>query len=492
MLAAALLLGAGAPEVSVEPDVPATATDLQRERAQNSPQLAVDPTDPRFVVLAHRVDGPQFGCGLQVSGDTGRTWLPAEPVPELPDGAERCYAPEVAFGPDGTLYVVFLGLHGNDNAPMGAFLTTSTDRGRTFTAPRRVLGGEPYMVRLAVDRAHEPDGRLHVAWVEPTAPPVLGGFSPAPNRILAAHSDDGGETFSAPIRANEPGRARVVAPALAVGPDERVHVAYYDLRGDVRSFQGLEGPVWDGPWSLVVATSHDGGRRFGAHAVVDDAVRRHERVMLIFTTPSASLAADDDGRLFAAWTDARHGDADVLLRRSTDAGRAWEAPVRLNDDRQGNGRVQHLPALSVAADGRVDAIFYDRRADPEHVRSHVSYTYSRDGGRTFAANTTLTSEPFDTRTGARYPIPSARGQVELGSRLALAAARDGALAAWTDTRLPHTGLLHQDVFTTRVRHAATASPAGPGLPIAALAGLLAVGAATAWHLRRGRGGGTGG
>ncbi|MGH9222251.1 MAG: hypothetical protein ACRD2W_00255 [Acidimicrobiales bacterium] len=58
----------------VEPDMPVTATNATKELAQNSPTLAVDPTDERFVALASRIDGQEFSCALHVSGDGGRTW----------------------------------------------------------------------------------------------------------------------------------------------------------------------------------------------------------------------------------------------------------------------------------------------------------------------------------------------------------------------------------------------------------------------------------
>lgn len=60
-----------------------------------------------------------------------------------------------------------------------------------------------------------------------------------------------------------------MAPALAIGADRAVHVAYYDLEGDAVDYQGLEGPTWDGNWSLVVSTSPDGGKRFDRGVVVE-------------------------------------------------------------------------------------------------------------------------------------------------------------------------------------------------------------------------------
>lgn len=445
--------GAGA-AVAVLKDTPATANTLARPRAQNSAVLAEDPTDGRFVALAHRVDAPDFGCGLQVSGDGGRGWVPAEPVPELPEGAEKCYAPEIAFDREGTLFYLFIGLAGRGNSPMGVFLTTSDDHAQTFSEPRRVLGPGSYQVRMAVDPEMGDRGRLHLAWLRVASDAPLGGLPPPPNPIVAAFSDDGGETFSQPVQVSDPQRALSVAPALAVGGDHAVHVLYYDLRDDRRDYQGLEGDTWPGRWSLVSATSSDGGRRFRRGVVVDDRLKPPERVMLIYTMPPPALGVGSRGRLFAAWHDDRNGDWDVFLRRSSDGGRSWERTRRLNDDRVGNGRDQYLPRLSVAPSGRLDAVFLDRRGDSKNVRNHTYYTHSGDGGDEFAANVRLSSASSDSRHGQRYSIPSAEGKHDFGARLGLLSRDSAALAAWTDSRNAlGRGIFAgatQDIFTTAV------------------------------------------
>lgn len=414
---------------------------------QNSPVIASDPQEPRFVVLANRFDGPEFSCGLQLSGDGGRGWIRAEPVPELPAGAERCYAPEVAFDGDGVLYYLFIGLRGRGNEPMGVFLTRSSDRGRTFTRPRKVLGPDNYQVRMAIDPSAGESARIHLVWLHSSADAPTGGLPPPPNPILAAYSDDEGETFSRPTQVSDPARPRSLAPALALGPDHSVHVVYYDLREDFRDYQGLEGAAWTGRWSLVTSSSFDGGKSFGRGGVVNAALVPPERVMLIFTMPPASLVADQSGRLYAAWHDARNGDWDVFVSRSTDVGRSWSRPLRANDDARGNGRHQYLPRLSLAPDGRLDTAFYDRRNDPKNVRNDVYFASSQDGGASFSRNLKLTSESSSSRIGQRYAVPSAKGQVEFGSRLGLLSRATGALAAWTDTR--NTTLApQQDIFAT--------------------------------------------
>lgn len=474
----------------VLPELPATPQDLTRRVANNSPMLAVDSLDRRFVVLAHRQDAPAFSCGLQVSGDRGRNWLGVQAVRPLPRGAERCYAPEVAFDREGTLFYLFVGLRSRGNTPMGAFLTTSRDRGRTFSKPRRILGGHRYMVRMAIDPDAGRAGRIHLVWLQANSPPPTGGLPPPPNPILSAYSDDGGSSFSRPVRVSDADRPLSVAPALALGPQGQVHVLYYDHVDDVRDYQGREGSAWSGNWSLVSATSNDGGRTFGRGTLVDDRLVPPERVMLIFTMPPPALAADERGRLFAAWDDARNGDRDVFLKRSPDGGRTWGRSARLNDDPAEDGSHQYMPRVAVSSSGRVDAIFYDRRNNMQNRGNDVYLTFSTDGGRTFSPNVRVTRQDSDSRIGPRYGVPSASGLVEFGSRIGLVASPDRAIAAWTDTR--HTapgGPTAQDIFATHLVFGAPGTQTGrrsapPWLPLAIIAALAAAAALAAFARKR--------
>lgn len=433
----------------LEDDVPVTAMNEVLEPANNSPLLLADPTEPKFVVLANRLDAPDFSCALQVSGDSGGSWLPAQPVPSLPAGAEKCYAPEVAFGPDGRLHYLFVGLAGAGNEPMGVFLSTSDDRARSFSPPRLVLGPRNFAVRMAIDPSIGDEGRIHLVWLSATSDPPLGGFGLPPNPILAAHSDDGGETFSRPVEVSDADRQYVVAPALTLGADHSVHVAYYDLQDDVRDYQGLQGPVWEGTWSVVLSSSTDGGQRFSAGTVIDDAITPSERVMLIFTMPPPALVAKDEV-VCAGWTDARYGDPDVLLRCSGDLGNTWQELRRLNDDPVGNGTRQYLPRLATSPEGRLDAVFFDRRLDPQNINNDVFYTYSSDGGQHFAPNLRLSRRSSNARIGQQYVGPAAEGQYEWGARLALLATPKGAVAAWPDTRHVVPPSTEQDLFATTV------------------------------------------
>lgn len=455
----------------VKPDVPVTPMDLGMGPSNNSPVLAADPDDPRFVVMANRLDAPDFGCALQVSGDGGQGWRTADAVSRLPPGVDKCYAPEVAFDNNGVLYYLFVGLAGRGNEPVGAYLVTSVDQTRTFSAPHLVLGPLNFGVRMIIDQTLGKAGRIHLVWLHATSDPPVGSLGPPPNPILAAHSDDGGQTFSEPVQVSDPDRRLVVAPTLAVGPNHEVSVAYYDLGDDVRDYQGLEGPTWEGTWSIVLARSTDGGRHFARGRVVDDSIVAGERVMLIFTMPPPALVNVGE-RICVAWADARNGDPDALLRCSTDGGISWADLRRLNDDQMSNGVRQYLPRLAVTPDGRLGAAFFDRRDDPENVHNHVYYTYSVDGGVRFEPNIRLTRYDSHSQVGQRYAGPAAKDQYEFGSRLGLLSWPNGTIAAWPDTRNARIGSTNQDIFATKIDFDTTVSQ-----PLAIrLIGFLLVGA----------------
>jgi hypothetical protein len=305
---------------------------------------------------------------------------------------------------------------------------------------------------MVIDPSVGENGRLHLVWLQTSTPPPTGGFAPTDNPIVAAYSDDGGETFSEPARVSDPERPRVVGPQAVLGPDGTLHVSYFDLGDDLRDYQGLQGPTYEGTWSVLTTRSADGGESFEPSVVVDDEVRPRDRVILIFTMPPPGLGVGRDGRVYVAWEDARSGDSDVYVGRSMDGGSSWERPVRVNDDPEGNGSTQYLPQLAVAPSGRVDVIFYDRRDDARDLFNHVYYTSSGDHGETWAANVRSTSDSGPARSGQRYLIPSSRGRNDIGMRLGLVASDTRTLAAWADTRNAAISP-YQDVFATTVEHA---------------------------------------
>ena len=433
--------------------------------ANNSPSAGGNPANRDNVVVVSRVDRPGFSAALRWSMDGGRSWRRTS-LP-LPPGKDRPYAPDAAFAPDGTLYVTYVNLVGRGNTPENLWIVRSRDGGRTLSQPVRVAGELSFQGRVAVDAR----GMVHVTYLRAAA---VGLLSLAPSsRIVATRSSDGGRTFSQPVFLSDRRRLRVGAASPVIDADGDLVVLYEDFKGDVRDFSNQPGPPWPEPFGLVITRSPDGGRTFSRGVEIESNVVPTQR-FLAFLPVFPSIAPGPDGSLVVAWADGRNGDEDVFLRRSED-GRAWSAPVRVNDNPLGDGTAQYLPQVGVAPDGRIDAVFLDRRRDPRNVKTDAFVAFSQDDGRSFE-NVRASSRSFDSRVG-----PSAASYLEpdLGSRLGLVSFDDVALPVWTDTRLGTQASARQDILSARVK------PGRSGTALLLLAGGLLIGGAVCLGLWRG-------
>lgn len=119
----------------------------------------------------------------------------------------------------------------------------------------------------------------------------------------------------------------------------------------------------------------------------------------------------------------------------------WSGPVRVNDTPKGDGTAQYLPKLSVAPDGRLDVLYYDRRADGTNVLNEVSLQSSFDEGKSFIPRVKVSDRAFSSRIGFGLE----RGLPDLGSRLGLLSTDSRAYAVWTDTRAGSVRTAKQDI-----------------------------------------------
>ena len=439
--------------------------------ANNSPSVARNPARPQNVVISHRVDRPGFSGALHWSVDGGATWQ--HTTLPLPEGKDRPYAPDVAFGPDGTLYVSYVHLEGTGNVPASLWLSRSTDGGRTLSPPTNVAGQLTFQARLAVDGA----GTVHLTWLQAREVglfKLVGG----PNPVVASRSTDGGRSFSDPVQVSDRSRQRVGAASPVIDSNGHLVVLYQDFKGDRRDFEFLEGPVWEEPFALVVTRSSDGGRSFDTGTELESGVVPTKR-FLVFVPEFPSVAAGPGGALYVAWSDGRNGDEDVFLRRSGDGGRTWQGARRVNDNAEKDGTAQYLPRVAVEPEGRVDVLFLDRRRDHANVMTDATLASSHDEGRSFD-NVTVSSQPFDSRVG---PAASGEFGIDFGSRLAVLSG-EPTLAAWTDTRLGNEDTGRQDVMSATVGVPAPPGGLARGPVIAGLLALSVLALAGSWMTGR--------
>ena len=453
--------------------VNAGAGDLGDISAHNSPTVVRNPRDRRNVIVTNRIDSPDFSCAVHVSRDAGRTWKRTR-VPIPPGPGRKCYAPDAAFAPDGTLYLSYVTLQGRGNTPSAVWLASSRDGGRTLGAPRRVAGPLAFQVRLSADPRRS--GSLYVSYVQAREVGTLRFTSGNP--IMLTRSDDGGRRWTPPVRASSPARSRVLAPSSVVGRDGELYVLYLDVGDDTLDYEGgheaQAGPPYAGRFTLVVARSQDRGATW-AESVVDDRVAPTRR-FIAFLPPFPSLAIDrSSGKLYVAFEDRRDGDPDAQVWSLAPGASTWTGPVRVNDTPLRDGTAQYLPKVAVAPDGRVDVVYYDRRDDDgSNVFNDVSLQSSSDGGRTFGSRVVLSQTAFDSRIG----FGNERGLADLGSRLGLDAYDDGALAVWSDTRSGTEASIKQNIYIARAEIGTSSTAAAlryTGLALI-LCGLLALAA----------------
>ena len=117
--------------------------------------------------------------------------------------------------------------------------------------------------------------------------------------------------------------------------------------------------------------------------------------------------------------------SDVMFVRSTDRGRTFSAPRRINDDPVNHAKWHWFGTLSVAPNGRLDAVWLDTRNAANNTDSQLFYSYSLDGGNTWSVNIAI-SNSFNPFLG--YP-----NQNKLGDYITVVSGNTAANVAYAAT-----------------------------------------------------------
>jgi len=345
--------------------------------AANEPSIAIDPNQPNRMAIGWRqfdtvVDSFRQ-AGVAWSDDGGLTW---HALPPLDPGIFRS-DPVLLADEDGVFYY---------NSLLGGAFSTwiyrSYDGGKTWIDPVFAFGGDKQW--MAVDRTSGPSrGALYQAWNT-----AGNNYFPATfNRSL-----DGGETWSSPMAIPGP----PILGTLAVGINGEVFVVGADSSAGSSvvvtrslipgnpSFEPTFQPETPlGMGSLVRGPAVNPGGLGGQPIIeVDRSSKLYRGSVYVFSSIDP-LGADP---------------ADVLFARSTDGGATWHPSLRVNDDPVGNGAFQWFGTMSVAPNGRIDAVWNDTRDSGESRYSAIYYAFSLDGGASFSPNFRIT-DAYDSLIG---------------------------------------------------------------------------------------------
>jgi hypothetical protein len=301
-------------------------------QAQTEQTIAVDPRDPRNVLIG-------YISGLSVSHDGGRSWRRSSVSCAGDNNPE--------FDRGGTAYFEC------DNN--GVEVYVSTNGGDYFSGPINAVSGldnngdlvdRPWLVRGA-------DGHTVVlGWESFFTNPV--GW------VYVKVSKNGGRTWGPARRvddlsadpAEQDPRQRPV-----VGADGTIYVAYASGHNPFPTGQTL-------PTSFVVARSRDAGaswRRTVAAADITRSSSPQEESEAI-----SSLAADQSrrrpGHVALAWADQRGGnESRILVATSVDGGAHWSGPKDVSGAPPGSVDQRDHPEIGFAPDGRLFVVWRDRR-----------------------------------------------------------------------------------------------------------------------------------
>lgn len=358
--------------VSVQVNTNAQGQNIVGDAA-NEPSIAIDPTDPDRIVVGWRhfrtVNDNFREAGMAYSHDGGETWT----FPGVLEPGQFRSDPVLDTDNFGTFYYYSL------SALDACEMFISDDGGVSWDGPIPARGGDKNW--LVVDKSgSEGDGHLYCDWnIQFSC--CNGDFT---------RSSDGGNTYSNPVRLpNAPKWG-----SLAVAPDGTVIIA--GATPDQRSFlvsQSQNAKDAGQTPSFVLARQVDMGgtvlfRMFANPAGLGG--------QLWVDTPKPGGPNPDHIYLLVS-VDPPGGDsADVMFVRSTDGGDTYGAPIKVNDDAGQNW--QWFGTMSVAPNGRIDAIWNDSRNSGQSNVVEVFYSYSIDGGLNWSPNQPV-SPAFNSRVG---------------------------------------------------------------------------------------------
>jgi hypothetical protein len=479
-------------------------SDTGAARGHVTPALATDPNDTQTLVIAEG-DAYSSRCMVHVSRNGGLTWSPATQPQTPPDWPGCGFAvtgviADLAFAPDGTLYYAFSAFQPS-TYQQRIYLARSTDLGLTWETtalprigpdPAKREFGADAMPSIVVDR--EDPNNVYVAWWSNNGtwnlPGTISGAESSvwcrlvDNRIIArpwiAVSTDRGRSFGPPVDMAPGIDHCTTEPYITQGKDGEI-LAFFGQ--STRTTEAGKAP----PAHLFFSVSRDRGKTFTARPIheqsgpADGPAATSTSDWLGAPSPGVDL---ETGTIYVAWEDLGAGVPRILFKRSTDGGRTWSEPVKVNDadGKRDFDFVEQFPTLSVAENGRIDVVWYDYRNDPvfkEGDRRNgfqdVYYASSANGGRTWSKNVRVNDRGIDRRFGPRR-------QGSINGPLGLVSTDKVVFVAWDDTRNGNEANAAEDIYFTRIRYAPPAEAFGGetgGGTSAWVAGLLGAAVALA-------------
>jgi|GEM_PF-329912 len=371
--------------------------------AANEPSIAIDPTNPNNMVIGWRqfntVSSNFRQAGYGYTTDGGQTWW----FPGVIDPGVFHSDPVLSADAEGNFYYNSL----EQDFTCYVYKSSFIFGGFFWDGGTFAHGGDKQW--MVVDKTNSVGkGNQYAFWTSSFSTCLPGFFT---------RSADQGESFedcteipSSPYWGTE-----------AISQSGTLYVSGW---GDTSFVVGISSTAKDSgasvSWDTVITVSLDGSIAYGTDpnpgglagqtwiAVDNSNGPFHGYVYLLCSVQHNSVA----------------DPLDVMFARSSDGGLTWSSPVRVNDDTS-TTNYQWFGTMSVAPNGRIDAVWLDTRDNPGTVLSSLYYSFSIDGGVTWSPNERL-SQAFDPHLG--WPQ-----QNKMGDYYHMISDNTGAHLAWAAT-----------------------------------------------------------
>lgn len=369
--------------------------------AANEPSIAINPLNPNQIAIGWRqfddISSDFRQAGYAYSIDAGQTWT----FPDRIEAGVFRSDPVLDFDTDGNFFYNSLTVPG-----YLCDVFKSTNGGASWGLPVDGKGGDKQW--MAIDRTNgQGRGNIYSAW---------SSYASSCDPDIFTRSTDGGLSYENCSFIDGDPRFGT----MAIGTNGELYVAGFDynLGTTVISFSTnaqIPGSVVN--WQAVLVNM-DG-------YITSGPVNPAGLLGQVNVETDLSGTSTNGNVYMLASMEMFNGDpSDVVFVRSTDGGNTWSAPVKLNDDVSFTNN-QWLGALSVAPNGRLDAVWLDTRDAPGSDSSALYYSYSTDGGLTWSVNEQM-SPLFDPHVG--YPV-----QQKMGDYFDMISDENGAHVAWAGT-----------------------------------------------------------
>jgi hypothetical protein len=398
--------------------------------AANEPSIAVNPLDPKQMVIGWRqfetVISNFRQAGIGYTTDEGQTWTFPGPIDPMTFRSD----PVLDADSSGTIYYNSL----TSNAGLYTCrVFRSNTGGASWDAGVEAQGGDKQW--MAIDRSGGVgSGNIYSFWTANYSSCMPGFFT---------RSTDAGNSYENCVVVD----GNPFWGTLTVGNQGELYIAGAGSGDGIMVTRSSNAKI---PGASVTWD-------FTSQAYMDGYITSAPEVNPVGLLGQAYIdvdRSDGPGRgniyVLASMVRLSNGDpGDVMFAKSMDGGYTWSEPLRINNDPT-DFHHQWFGTMSVAPNGRIDVVWLDTRNDPDlNIMSALYYCYSTDQGETWSINKQL-SDIFDPHAG--WPQQS-----KMGDYFDMESDNAGAHLAWANTLNGE-----QDVYYTRILPSIVAVPEKTG------------------------------